>query len=36
LAKQQMVVMAVSESMMDIGWQSPSAAPVLTRTQPLS
>ena len=36
LAKQQMIVMAVSESMMDISWQAPSSAPVLTRTQPLS
>ena len=35
-ARQQMVVMAVSESMYDIAWQAPSESPVLTRVQPLS
>ena len=35
-ARQQLVVMAVSESMYDIAWQAPSESPVLTRVQPLS
>jgi hypothetical protein len=35
-AKQQLVVMAISESMYDIAWQAPSESPVLTRIQPLS
>jgi hypothetical protein len=35
-SKQQLVVMAISESMYDIAWQAPSESPVLTRIQPLS
>jgi hypothetical protein len=35
-AKQFLVVMAISESMFDIGYQAPSPVPVMTRIQPLS
>ena len=35
-SKQQLVVMAISESMYDVAWQAPSESPVLTRIQPLS
>jgi phenolic acid decarboxylase len=34
-AKQEMVVVAVSDSIYNIGWQSPSETPVLTQVAPI-
>jgi hypothetical protein len=34
-AKQEMVVVAVSDNIMNVGWQSPSETPVLTQVAPI-
>ena len=34
-AKQELVVVAVSDNIMNVGWQSPSETPVLTQVAPI-
>ena len=34
-AKQRIVVVAISDSIMNIGWQAPSETPVLTQVAPI-
>ena len=34
-AKQEMVVVVVSDNIMNVGWQSPSETPVLTQVAPI-
>ena len=34
-ASQELVVVAVSDSLWNIGWQPPATAPVLTETNPI-